>query len=174
MYYRKRRAFRLRLDPNVNNLNIIMCLFLFFFRLPEQNLYNVSDQSPVENQVVIETMVFSFLPVIAQCLHSQNSTDLAESILYADIGPSSFTNRPQISLSPDDSDHIEYAQLNQNLLTVKPDKTKPASSVGKNLLTPLKCPDKRGVLNYFRGHFYVARTTESVLILVDLSREVPL
>ena len=39
--------------------------------------------------------------------------------MYADIGPSSFTNRPQISVGLDDDDHVEYAQLNQDLLAVQ-------------------------------------------------------
>ena len=48
--------------------------------------------------------------------------------MYADIGPSSFPNRPQISVGLDDDDHVEYAQLNQNLLTAKPDQIVVASS----------------------------------------------
>ena len=39
--------------------------------------------------------------------------------MYADIGPSSFMSRPQISVGLDYDDHVEYAQLNQNLLTVQ-------------------------------------------------------
>ena len=44
--------------------------------------------------------------------------------MYADIGPSSFQKRPHIILGPDDDDHVEYAQLNQTLLTVKEEETK--------------------------------------------------
>ena len=68
-------------------------------------------------------------------IYTQNSADRAETIVYADIGPSSFTNRPQISVGLDDDDHVEYAQLNQDLLAVQlqpaADQTMDASSIGK-------------------------------------------
>ena len=67
------------------------------------------------------------------CLHTQNSIDPAETLVYADIGPSSLRKNPHIIPNPDD-DQIEYAQVNHNLHTVKLDEAKQktkASSVGK-------------------------------------------
>ena len=53
------------------------------------------------------------------CLHTeQNSIDQPEAVVYAEI------KRPHIILGPEDNDHVEYAQLNQNLLTVKVEETK--------------------------------------------------
>ena len=51
--------------------------------------------------------------------------------MYADIGPSSFTNRWMMH-----DDHVEYAQLNQDLLAVQlqpaaADQTMDAFSIGK-------------------------------------------
>ncbi len=63
-----------------------------------------------------------------QFFQIQNSTDQAETV-YADIGPSSFAARPKISLGMED-DCVEYAQLNQNLLAVKPEQIQMASFVG--------------------------------------------
>ena len=66
------------------------------------------------------------------CLHIQNSIDPAETLVYADIGPCSLKQRSHVTLLCDD-DRVEYAQLNQNLLTDKSEKTKPKvepSSVG--------------------------------------------
>lgn len=70
--------------------------------------------------------------VYIMCLHTQNSVDPAETLVYADIGPSSLKQRSHVTLICDD-DRVEYAQLNQNLLTVKSEKTKlkiEPSSVG--------------------------------------------
>jgi hypothetical protein len=66
------------------------------------------------------------------CLHTQNSVNPVETIVYADIGPSLLKQTSHVTLICDD-DQIEYAQLNQNLLMVKSENTKPKvepSSVG--------------------------------------------
>ena len=63
-----------------------------------------------------------------------------EAVLYADIGPSSFTNRPQISeITLGLDDHVEYAQLNQHLLTVKLDQIMVASCTGKRYEYTVMC-----------------------------------
>ena len=52
--------------------------------------------------------------------------------MYADIGPSSLKQRSHVTLICDD-DRVEYAQLNQNLLTIKSETKNPKvepSSVG--------------------------------------------
>ena len=48
-------------------------------------------------------------------LHTQNS---AETLIYADIGPNSLQHKSHVTCIFDD-DQVEYAQLNQNLFTVK-------------------------------------------------------
>ena len=63
--------------------------------------------------------------------------DQVETLVYADIGPSFLKQRSHITLVCDD-DQVEYAQLNQNLLTVKLEETMPKiqhvepSSVGRS------------------------------------------
>ena len=76
--------------------------------------------------------MFNNISSFSLCLHIQNSIDPAETLVYADIGPSSLKQRSHVTLICDD-DRVEYAQLNQNLLTVKSETKNPKiepSSVG--------------------------------------------
>ena len=55
-------------------------------------------------------------------MQQQNSVEQQNTLIYADIGPSSFKNRgkPKVTLSPwpvDTDDRVEYALLNHSLQT---------------------------------------------------------